>query len=231
MQLTPIAKAIKPINIIPLVSYRATTRITSPTSEWVLAPDLGVNNTPITKEEFKTLTKYPLALIDVLRKKQLKVKHLELFFTVLQHTFYFYEMCKTNTAKVKKIVCDMTEREFLPRLRINDKGVYESAPDKQDELIKIYWKHSQAIIEFEQLFIQTLERELFVTNYRDGRQRYAEILNEGLINYRIYIELLPDFWKLLVDVEDFKEHNNVFRAHQTLQAEINKLRSNKIWNI
>lgn len=228
--LTPIGQIINPVSIVPMLGLPRE-ELTIPLNQWKFAPDFIIDNSPMTASEFKDVTKFSRELIALLKSNQLCVKHIGLFFMVIQHCFNFDYLSAGRTGDIKQLILKITERDFLPNLTIGDNGFYQENEATRNNKIKLHWRHSQAIIRFEEYYLNVLEEELFQINYQNNRERYAQILDEGLQTYRIYIELQPAYYRNFVDTNDFMELNRVFRAHSALQHELNKMRSKKIWNI
>jgi len=166
---------------------------------------------------------FSVKLIHKLKHKDLRVKDLELWFTTLQHSFYLEQiMPDVNFANIKKIIMDVTEHQFMPHLKINEYGNFKPDINNAEILIKLHHTHSKLIILFQENFIHELCEELLVRRINDGRGRYAQILDEGMKNYRLFMTLQPEIWRKLVDLDDFKEVNSIFKAHKDLQSERGK---------
>lgn len=227
MQINTLARAIGVTEHKPFLfdkSYAQSTRNRSA----ILANSYQMNNItickkPIAKKEVALLLTFSLRLLDRLKHKALRVKDLELWFTTLQHTFYLEQiMPEMNFANIKKIIMDITEQQFIPHLSINTAGNFEPNPENAEVLIKLHHTHTKLIVMFQETFITELSEELLVRHINDGRERYAHILHEGMQNYRLFMTLQPEQWGKLVDLQDFKVVNGVFKAHADLQSELRK---------
>lgn len=219
MKLNKLASSIGTIRHTPIFNHADLAKNT----DTVIIPKFDAMADHISKQEVDLLLSFSRKIIIALENKNLKVKDLDLWFTTVQHCFYLEQILPDyDFSNIKKIVMDVTEEKIIPCLRNDDNGVYHIDEAKSHTPVLVHHLQAKLIIQFQKLFMRELKEELMHRHVNDGRKRYATILNEGLKNYRLYMTLQPDKWHKLVDLNDFKQINSVFKAHADLQSELTK---------
>lgn len=188
----------------------------------IIIEHIPINTSHVTRKEVDLLCSYSKKLLKLLKGNSLTMKDFDLFFTVLQHTFYLEQITTdTQYGNIRKIILDITEKKVLPLL-IDEGDRFTPNPQTTHNKIKVEAKRRDSLVMFCELYVKELEQELLHRKIITSRQRYAEILSNGMENYRLYIAMLPDMWGKLIDHKDFKETHKVFNAHLNLQKEAKK---------